>query len=217
MNIMRNTNTRALLAGLMLMASTSLANAGSDDRKVVQDQGGQVVQNTFGNCVRSDWAGGNDVCAPPAPAPAPAPAPKAEVKTEIRNVISKEERPVYFDFNQTTISLESEELLNTLTSKLKADSTIKEAKIVGYADRIGSESYNEKLSQKRANNVKDYIVNQGFVKASVADTRWYGETMPATTCGEKLAKPELVECLKKDRKVEVEIEYETQQQISLSK
>ena len=48
--------------------------------------------------------------------------------------------------------------LDTLANVLKSDQSVKEAKIVGYADRIGSVSYNEQLSQKRAETVRDYLI-----------------------------------------------------------
>ncbi|MDO6386822.1 MULTISPECIES: OmpA family protein [Uliginosibacterium] len=80
---------------------------------------------------------------------------------------------------------------------------------VGHADRIGSPAYNQKLSEKRAAAVKDFLVSQG-IPANKVYTEGKGETQPVTgkTC-EKLGaengkNKKLVDCLAADRRVELE-------------
>ncbi len=185
----------------LLVTATQAYAATTDGHDVARDMNKAVVVNTFGNCVRTKWDAPGDVCAP---TPAPAPKPVA------RLVISKEERTVYFGFNLADITPESAATLDSLATKLKADSQIRQARVVGYADRIGSDDANQKLSEKRALAVRDYLINRGFAKMGSTETRWLGESVPATQCDEKLKRAALIECLAKDRRVEVEIDYQTQ-------
>ncbi len=183
-----------------LLLSSALAFSGAaqagmpDNRDVVRDARGQIIHNTFGNCVRTKWLMDGDACGP---------VQAAARRTEI----AKEDRTIYFGFNLATLTPESQQRLNSLASVLRSAQDVKEARIVGFADRIGTASYNEKLSQKRAENVKKYLVRQGYVNSRVAETRWLGESEPKTNCPDTLSRTELIDCLQKDRRVEVEIEY----------
>jgi OOP family OmpA-OmpF porin len=77
---------------------------------------------------------------------------------------------------------------------------------VGHADRFGTEAYNQKLSERRAAAVKDYLVAKG-VEANRVYTEGKGSKQPVTNAdvckGAKSKK--VVECLQPDRRVEVEI------------
>ena len=198
------------LAALMLLTAFSAPAALADTRAVVDSTDGKVLTNTFNHCVRTQWSTDKDECKGPTPAPAPVahkviPAPAPHV------VIEKEARTIYFDFNKAAITKESAEKLDNLATTLKSDSQVKQARIVGYADRIGTPSYNEKLSKKRAEAIREYLIGKGFIKASVADTRWFGESNPITECANTLKHSELVKCLGKDRRVELEIDYQTEE------
>lgn len=180
--------------------------AGSDhDVAVYGGKKGGVVVNSFGNCVRTKWNAGSDACAPaePPPPPAPAPAPKPRV------VIAKAERTVYFDYKRSHLTVEARQTLDSLAEKLKSDSHIKQARVVGYADRIGSDAYNEKLSEARADSVREYLISRGFAKVGSTETRWLGESAPKTDCPKNMKRKKLIECLATDRRVEVEIDYLT--------
>ncbi len=76
---------------------------------------------------------------------------------------------------------------------------------VGHADRIGNPDYNQKLSVRRAESVKSYLVSRG-VEGGRIFTDGKGETQPVTgdTCQGKGGKA-LKECLRPDRRVEVEV------------
>jgi OOP family OmpA-OmpF porin len=80
---------------------------------------------------------------------------------------------------------------------------------VGHTDRIGSDAYNQKLSEKRAAAVKTYLVGKG-VEANRVYTEGKGEKQPVTTdkCNNLEAtgkNKKLVECLQPDRRVEIEV------------
>ena len=82
---------------------------------------------------------------------------------------------------------------------------VDEIVVVGHADRIGSESYNEKLSQARAQSVKDYLAERG-AQTNVITAQGKGESAPLTgdQC-KKMAGKKLIECLQPDRRVEIEV------------
>jgi outer membrane protein OmpA-like peptidoglycan-associated protein len=121
--------------------------------------------------------------------------------------LSREERTVYFGFNLASLSSEMKTRLDGLAGVLRSDSQVKGARIVGYADRIGNPVYNEKLSKKRAENVRQYLIARGLINTQVADTRWLGASAPSTDCASGLSHTALVDCLQKDRRVEVEIDF----------
>jgi len=74
---------------------------------------------------------------------------------------------------------------------------------VGHADRIGSDAYNMKLSVRRADSVKAYLVSKG-IAASRIYTEGKGERQPVKECkGDKKTK-ELIACLEPNRRVESE-------------
>lgn len=200
--MIRSTIKTAAYAALALgIASPALAQV--DNRDVVHNTFGNIVHNTYGNCVRTQWPSDNDECAPKVVAQAPAPQPRRIV----RRPIAQEERTVYFGFNKSNLNAESVQKLNTLATNLKSDSQVREARIVGYADRIGNASYNQQLSQRRAETVNKYLISQGVINSRVTDVRWLGESQPATQCPDNLSRNDLIQCLQKDRRVEVEIEY----------
>ena len=78
--------------------------------------------------------------------------------------------------------------------------------VTGQTDRFGSANYNQKLSERRAASVKDYLVSKN-VQASRIDAEGKGETQPMTKPGEcrgaKSAK--VIACLQPDRRVDVEM------------
>jgi OmpA-OmpF porin, OOP family len=85
------------------------------------------------------------------------------------------------------------------------------AVVVGYTDRIGSEKYNQALSERRANAVREYLIAQAPSAASLLTAEGRGEANPVTgdTCNNikdsKKTRAKLVECLAPDRRVEVEV------------
>lgn len=180
------------ICSVIMLLHAPEAWAVGDMRDVVHTASGRIVVNHFGNCVRTRWLGANDACAA---------APRV--------AISQEERTIYFNFNKFALTPAAVQKLNSLAGRLKADSQVREARIAGYADRIGTASYNEQLSKKRAENVRSYLVSRGFVKGRVTATKWLGESAPVTNCPDTLPRSKLIACLQRDRKVEVEIDYLT--------
>ncbi len=83
---------------------------------------------------------------------------------------------VFFDFGSSTLSSSSYPELNRAAHLLKAVPTM-QVEIAGYTDNIGSDEVNMKLSQQRANAVRDYLVQQGIEKNRVT-AKGYGKDSP---------------------------------------
>ena len=83
-------------------------------------------------------------------------------------------------------------------------SSIKAITVTGHTDRIGSDAYNETLSLKRANTVRDLLVRAG-IDASLIRTIGAGETSPVVDCPGSRKTPALVDCLQPNRRVEIEV------------
>lgn len=192
--------TTLLSAGLALSINSYAKADAPDNRMVVHDARGNVVVNTFENCVRTQWSSLDDEC-----------ATKVAVTTQVRKVerheVPAEERTAYFQFDRSELMNSEKDKLATLADTLKEMENITGVSIVGYADRIGSEEYNEKLSKKRAKVVEAYLQEQGYLNTTIAKTRWFGEKEPVTDCGTGLGRDALIKCLQKDRRVTVEIQY----------
>jgi OOP family OmpA-OmpF porin len=201
--------------------------------RVVQSGFGQCVRaghwtpaNAAEPCDRIARA---DVAAPvqvaqPAPEPklepAPAPAPMAQAATAPAPVAQPEPpRPVIqkltlstdvlFDFNQAELKDSGKARLDQLAAELK-DASVDEIIATGHADRIASEEYNQKLSEARAQAVKDYLGGK-VANANRVTAEGKGESQPVTgdDCkklgAERSSNKKLVTCLQPDRRVEIEV------------
>lgn len=114
---------------------------------------------------------------------------------------------VLFDFDKAVLKDEGKNLLNTeVVEKMKAHPEAELVMVTGYTDRIGSDKYNQSLSERRANAVKDYIVSQG-VEESRLKAAGKGEQNPVVDCKGVRGK-KLIECLQPNRRVVVETEVQ---------
>jgi len=103
--------------------------------------------------------------APPAPAPkAAAPvAPVAPVATSSKVTLLAD---ALFDFDKSTLKPEGIQKLDGLVQKLK-DVTVEVIIVVGFTDSVGTLAYNKKLSLRRAEAVKAYLVKNGIEASRV--------------------------------------------------
>ena len=147
------------------------------------------------------------VVAPPPPPPAPPPPPPSKpvaepVKPKVLRVTSTE----LFDFNKSTLNDRAKALLDTeVIAKLGGFATIQFINVNGHTDRIGSPQYNQKLSERRAQSVKAYLVSKG-VDGSKIETYGFGKTMPVKSCPDQKDRKALHACLEPNRRVEVEVQ-----------
>jgi OOP family OmpA-OmpF porin len=143
------------------------------------------------------------MAAAPAAAPAPAPMPKPTAEKV------KLAADALFDYDKATLRPEGKSKLDELASKAMGVK-LEVILAVGHTDRLGSDAYNQKLSEKRAAAVKEYLVGKG-IEANRVYTEGKGEKQPVTgdTCKgmgkESGRNKKLVECLQPDRRVEIEV------------
>ncbi|HTB33187.1 MAG TPA: OmpA family protein [Bacteroidia bacterium] len=86
---------------------------------------------------------------------------------------------VFFDFNKAILTTESFKALNQLTSFMKAQKTMV-IEIAGYTDNVGTEEANQRLSQERADAIRDYLLRHG-VHARKIEAKGYGSIDPIAT------------------------------------
>lgn len=137
------------------------------------------------------------VIAQPAPAPEPVPAPPPPARFEKVTLTATE----LFEFDSARLG-PVQSRLDEIAAALSADPSITDVDISGYADRLGSAKYNLKLSEQRANAVRDYLVAKGIDGARLK-AYGKGEANPVVTCDNK-NRAELIKCLEPNRRVEVE-------------
>lgn len=201
----------ATLLGLSASAMASAPTKGIDPAGTVGyviDQRGGVAKSGYGLCWRTGYwtpAMAIEECDPdlvakkvetPA-APLAAPKPAGEKITLAADAL--------FDFDKAVLRPEGKAKLDKLSEDLKG---IKLEVIiaVGHADRFGTDAYNQKLSERRAEAVKAYLVAKG-----IEPNRVYAEgkgkkqpvTKPDQCKGPKSKK--VIACLQPDRRVEIEV------------
>ena len=226
--------TLATLSGLGM--SNAYAHI-SEKQGYVIDSRFNVIRNSYNECVRTGyWTPAMAIaeCDPdlvkkeepkvatpapvraPAPAPAPVqaapvvspPPPKPHVvaapPARMKLSLSADS---LFDFDKAAIKPQSTWSLDMFVSDLKG-LEYDVITVTGHADRIGSPAYNMKLSVRRAEAIKAYLVKHGGIASSKISAIGKGETEPVTKPGEcrgqKVTK-ELIACKAPDRRVEVEV------------
>jgi len=154
---------------------------------------------------------------PPAPAAAPAPAPAAAPAPAPAPAAAPAARPAaaaapaapaqaatkvtyaadaFFDFDKAVVKPEARAKLDDLVGKLKGIN-LEVVIAVGHADAVGADAYNQKLSVRRAEAVKAYLVSKGVEKNRVY-TEGKGEKSP-------VADNKTAEGRAKNRRVEIEV------------
>jgi len=208
----------AAIGGLIIAAGTATALASSG---YAQDSAGKVVTSGFGECVQtSEWSKNLSTaeCDPALAArlkaeklaaeeaarrsaelaalerAAPPPAPPALVRLS-------DKRNVMFEFNSAKLTPAADTELTRLLGKLDEFKDVEKIEIVGHTDSTGPESYNQTLSEKRAESVKRYLESRG-VKATVLSARGVGESGP-------IADNRTRDGRAKNRRVDVLIDGET--------
>lgn len=142
----------------------------------------------------------------------PSTAKPAElVLRENRFVLNED---VLFGYGTAEIKPAGQTALDALVSNLvKLNPSESAIVVVGHTDRIGSNNYNQKLSEKRADSVMKYLVSKG-VPADLITARGVGKSDPLT--GDKckaLKGSDLIACLAPDRRVEIEVKAVSVQEL----
>ncbi|MDN8612735.1 outer membrane protein OmpA [Variovorax ginsengisoli] len=200
----------------MMFAVAALATAAGAQTRVTAANGGPVIDNWQNGTGELVWKNGtNELCwrdanwtpataaagcdgalvpAPPvaaAPAPAPAPVPPAVAASKVTFAAD-----AFFDFDKYVLKPEGRAKLDDLVSKIK-DVNLEVIIAVGHTDWIGTVAYNQKLSVRRAEAVKAYLVSKGIEKNRVY-TEGKGKSQP-------IADNRTAEGRAKNRRVEIEV------------
>jgi OOP family OmpA-OmpF porin len=139
------------------------------------------------------------VATPAAPATVP-PAPMAQKRCDFTVTLANDQA---FAFNKAVLSSAAKKRIDSeVISKLDSCSKVDIVIITGHTDRLGTQQYNQKLSDKRAAVVAAYLKAKG-VSAPI-DTLGVGQTQPVKSCNAKLSRKKLIECLAPNRRVVIE-------------
>jgi len=195
----------AVFSSAVLVAGTAPAQAQSNVSGYVQAQG-NPVKSGFGLCYRTGfWTPqmATAECDPdliPKPPPPPPPAPPAvkppppPPKPVVEKVTLKGD--TLFDFDKSVVKPEGKKVLDGLVTQANA-LNLEVIIAVGHADSVGTDAYNQKLSERRAAAVKAYLVSKG-IPANRVYTEGKGEKSP-------VADNKTKEGRSKNRRVEVEV------------
>jgi OOP family OmpA-OmpF porin len=198
----------------MMFAVAALATAAGAQTRVTAANGGPAIDNWQNGTGELVWKNGtNELCwrdsnwtpataaagcdgalvpvPPVAAAPAPAPVPPAVAASKVTFAAD-----AFFDFDKYVLKPEGRAKLDDLVSKIK-DVNLEVIIAVGHTDWIGTVAYNQKLSVRRAEAVKAYLVSKGIEKNRVY-TEGKGKSQP-------IADNRTAEGRAKNRRVEIEV------------
>ncbi|WP_338809443.1 OmpA family protein [Neisseria leonii] len=212
--------TKQLKLGALIVAAIASGNALANQTHpapgyTVSERSKQVVRNNYGECWENAYlnksANGLVECGD-AVAPAPAPAPAPQYKDEVVSLSAR----ALFGFDKDNLRPEAVQTLNDLAVRL-SDVNVQTVRVEGHTDFMGAESYNQQLSERRANTVANYLVNRGVPAAKISAVG-LGESQARMTeqCQAQVAqlgkrvsaakrRAELISCIEPDRRVDVRI------------
>lgn len=208
------------VAGISVFATSSMAqdNTVANWTSSQSPAGSNVWKNSTGQCWRAGYwtpAQATRECDPdlfktepkpepvverPAPrveAPAPAPAPEV-VKITLAST-------ALFDFDKAVLKPSGKKAIDTeVLSKLKALQSFELVVVNGYTDSIGSAKYNQRLSERRAQAVRQYLVSQG-IKPEQIQAKGMGEANAVVNGSKIKNRKKRIAAEAANRRVEVEV------------
>ena len=206
---MKISSLGSLGCALALAAGTAFANVTPN----VQDSSGAAVKDGSGACVVSsgqvlpECAGAKAAPAAPKPAapatpgapaaPSAPAAPAAGAKpapASVRQAVVIQ-ADALFDFDKSVIRPDGKKSIDDALAKL-GGVDLEMVIATGHTDSVGTDAYNQKLSERRAAAVKDYLVSKGIPSAKIT-TIGKGESQPVAT-------NKTAEGRQKNRRVDIE-------------
>ena len=146
--------------------------------------------------------GAPPTAAEPAPAPAPAqpmdsdgdgvidandqcPGTPRGTEVDARGCPIEKQAPIVlkgvtFEFDSSKLTMQAENRLDNVVDALQASSEVK-FRVDGYTDSIGTEQYNQGLSQRRVDSVRQYLIEHGISSSRITGTQGHGESNPVAT------------------------------------
>jgi OOP family OmpA-OmpF porin len=193
-----------MLTGVVAAAGSVFAATG-----YVAAPGDGIVRSGYGDCVHTArWSVENAIaeCDPEIVAARDKPSAVAAVEV----VTVKELKPIkleadaLFAFDSAELTDQGRERLDDVFGSIRPEALEnKQIEITGYTDRIGPESYNQQLSERRAQAVRDYLVSQQGLSPDAITTAGRGSADPVVGC-EGMRGNQLIECLQPNRRTEID-------------
>jgi OmpA-OmpF porin, OOP family len=186
-----NISSKLTLGGALLALAASSAYA--DYTPNLQDSTGRAVRDGSGHCVVTSGlvlpeCAGTAVPKPAAPAapstpaapaaPEATPAPARPAPSSVRQSVVIQ-ADALFDFDKSVVRPDGKRAIDEALAKLNGVD-LEMVIATGHTDSIGTERYNQKLSERRAAAVKAYLVSKG-IPASKITTIGKGESQPVAT------------------------------------
>jgi len=197
---MTSIRTKSLVAAAVILTAlggTARAAGTEGNPGYLFDERGKVVVNSYGECWKTRWWKPEyaiEECDPQYFA-------KAEPAPVVEGVIL--DANTYFDFDRDTLRPEGREKLMDVVKRIEGFKRVERIAITGHTDPIGSDQYNQDLSQRRAASVKEYLVMHG-INANLITTEGMGESRLIATCPRTSGR-ERIACFQPNRRVEIEI------------
>ncbi len=165
------------LAALISVSLTAPVMAHDKSHSYWLDKSGAVVRDGSGDCLRTGSFKKEEMtvecgAAAPAPEPVAEPAPAPEPKISKVSLSAG----ALFDLNKDTIKPEGKAELDALAANV-SKANIERVDIAGHTDSTGSAEYNKQLSMRRANAVKNYLMDKG-IDPKIMTTVGWGEDKP---------------------------------------
>jgi outer membrane protein OmpA-like peptidoglycan-associated protein len=108
------------------------------------------------------------------------PPPPVAVVEEV--VVVREEtiviRDVHFEFDSAKLTTADKIKLDTIVTRLKKEAPSARLRVTGHTDSVGSDTYNQKLSDRRAHSVVEYLISNGIARSSFVSVLGAGESQP---------------------------------------
>lgn len=198
-----------------LLPGMAIAQPANSPGYVVSTSG-QVVKGSFNDCWHTGfWTPAMAIAdcdavpiaqaevPKPERAEAAAPAPTPE-PTRVAQKVSFS-ADALFSFDSALLKPEGKMELDDFARNLKGMS-YGSIHVTGHTDRFGSDKYNQKLSEQRANSVKDYLVGKDIAIDQIS-AEGVGKTQPTTQPGDcpGSKSQKVIACLQPDRRVDVEV------------
>lgn len=199
-------NKKLIAASCALTLGFATSAFAGPSQDVVTNNKQPIRSERFGTCVLTKWNADSDICAPEK-AKEPAPAPVAAAPQPVQQ-LAREQLTILFPFNKSTLTKESKAKLDQIADAVNRSPKVTRVGIVGYTDELGSDSYNNKLSEKRANTAKKYLDNHMRLDSNIVGLRGLGKENPVSDCAKVTKRAKKIECMANDRRVEIEFEFQ---------
>lgn len=197
-------NTLALSTMFLAFANVSYAQSSASDYSYLKSSDGQIVRSGFNLCWQDPYHGNEPYCdKKEVVAQAEVPAPPPVVAAPVREA-SHYDATVLFHFDSYRLTTENQSILDDLIAKTKQSQNEGDTiyiDVIGHTDRFGSNSYNQSLSEKRANAVAKYLEDHGvYTSSGQVDAKGVGKAKPIVECHKGSFAAD-VKCLQPNRRV----------------